>query len=208
MKLSSSAFSDGQFMPAEFCAGIPDAEQHATMGRNISPPLSWSELPTGTQSLVLICVDKDVPSVGDDVNQEGREVPADLPRVNFYHWIMVDLSPELSSLEQAQFADGFIPGGKTGPEGPLNTRQGINNYREWFGDDPDMGGEYFGYDGPFPPWNDARMHNYHFELYALDVARCAVEGKFTGEEVMAAIEGHVLGSASISVQYSLNPKLR
>lgn len=208
MKLTSTAFIEGQFMPAQFCAGIADAEQHATLGENLSPPLAWSELPAGTQSLVMICVDRDVPTVADDVNQEGKEVPVELPRTEFYHWAMVDLSPGISSLDQGQFAEGFLPGGKNGPEGPLGTRQGINNYREWFGDDAEMGGEYFGYDGPFPPWNDARMHHYSFELYALDVARCPVEGKFTGAEVMAAIEGHVLAKASLTVQYSLNPKLR
>ncbi|GAB3383355.1 YbhB/YbcL family Raf kinase inhibitor-like protein [Spongiibacter taiwanensis] len=208
MKLTSSAFQDKQFMPATYCAGLPDEQAHATLGPNKNPPLAWTDLPEGTQSLVMICVDLDVPSAADDVNQEDREVPADLPRVDFYHWVMVDLPANLSAIEEGLFSDGFTAGGKPGPEGPLGTRHGINNYREWFGDDPDMGGKYYGYDGPFPPWNDSIMHNYRFTLYALDVARCPVEGDFTGADVLAAIEGHVLDSASISVQYTLNPRLR
>jgi phosphatidylethanolamine-binding protein (PEBP) family uncharacterized protein len=39
----------------------------------------------------VICHDPDVPSKGDDVNQEGRGVPASLPRVDFFHWVLVDL---------------------------------------------------------------------------------------------------------------------
>lgn len=208
MKLTSSAIQDQQFMPADFCAGLPHETDHATLGPNKNPPLAWSDLPEGTKSLVLLCVDRSVPSAGDDVNQEGKEVPAELPRVDFYHWVMVDLSPSVSAIEEGQFSDGFTPGGKQGPDGPLSTRHGINNYREWFGDDPDMGGKYFGYDGPFPPWNDSIMHHYDFVLYALDVERCAVEGEFTGDEVLEAIEGHVLDSAKLSVQYTLNPRLR
>lgn len=208
MKLTSSAIADQQFMPADYCAGIPDPNQHATLGKNLNPPLSWSELPAGTQSLVLLCVDRDVPSAADDVNQEGKEVPAGLPRVDFYHWVMVDLAADVSAIKSGQFSDGFTAGGKQGPDGPLGTRQGINNFREWFGDDPDMGGKYFGYDGPFPPWNDSIMHHYTFTLYALDVKRCPVEGEFTGPEVVTAIKDHILDSASLTVRYSLNPKLR
>ena len=68
-----------------------------------------------------------------------------------------------------------------------------------------MGGDYFGYDGPCPPWNDSIVHRYRFTLYALDLSRCPVEGRFNRTEVLAAIEGHVLAEASITGTYSLNP---
>lgn len=51
------------------------------------------------------------------------------------------------------------------------------------------------------------MHHYVFTLYALDVARCAVEGRFTGPDVRAAIAGHVLAEAKLTGTYSLNPAL-
>jgi hypothetical protein len=68
-----------------------------------------------------------------------------------------------------------------------------------------MAGRYFGYDGPCPPWNDSIVHHYLFTLYALDVEHCPVAGDFTGPEVLAAIAGHVLDQASLTVTYSLNP---
>ena len=45
------------------------------------------------------------------------------------------------------------------------------DYTGWFADDPQMSGQYFGYDGPFPPFNDSLVHHYVFTLYALNVAR-------------------------------------
>lgn len=205
MKFASPALHDHQPIPAEYAFGVADPEQHVTLGANANPPLVWSELPSGTRSLVLICHDRDVPTRADDVNQEGRQVPADLPRADFFHWILVDLAPEPAQILAGEFSQGVTAGGKPGPAGPRGTRQGINNYREWFIGDPAMAGNYFGYDGPCPPWNDSIVHHYIFTLYALDVDRCPVEGEFTGPDVLAAIAGHVLDQASFIGTYSLNP---
>jgi phosphatidylethanolamine-binding protein (PEBP) family uncharacterized protein len=71
-----------------------------------------------------------------------------------------------------------------------------------------MGGQWFGYDGPCPPWNDSVTHHYRFEILATDLDRCPVEGAFTAAQVQAALEGHVLGSAAICGRYSLNPRIR
>ena len=207
MRFTSSVLRDQQPIPAEFAFGIPDPDQHVTLGANRNPPLEWSNLPTGTQSLVLICYDRDVPTRADDVNQEGRVVPADLPRTDFFHWILVDLPPEPARILAGEFSDGVTAGGKAGPDGPRGARQGINNYREWFAGDPAMAGDYFGYDGPCPPWNDSLVHHYTFTLYALDVARCPVEGKFTGPQVLATMTDHILDQASFTCTYSLNPAI-
>ena len=205
MKLTSSSFGHKQRIPAEFAFCAPDPQSHVTLSRNRNPQLSWSDLPAGTKSLVLICHDYDVPSRPDDVNQEGRTIPATLPRIDFYHWVLVDLDPASGAIKAGEFSDGVTPRGKNGPEGPRGTRQGINDYTMWFGSDKDMSGTYFGYDGPCPPWNDTIPHHYVFTLYALDVAKCAVSGSFKGTDVLAAIKGHVLGEASITGIYSLNP---
>lgn len=208
MNLTSPDFADGDPIPGNLSFCIPDTTSHATFGGNRSPALAWSDIPEGTASLALICVDPDAPSVGDDVNQEGREVPADLPRADFYHWVLVDLPAETNRFQQGEFSDGVTPRGKGTAAGPRATRQGRNDYTGWFGGDADMVGTYLGYDGPCPPWNDSIPHRYVFTLYALDQATCDVDGDFTGPEVLAAIEGHVLGQASLTGTYTLNPRLR
>lgn len=208
MNLTSSSFENNRRIPAEFAFCAPDPKTHVTLSRNRNPQLSWSDLPAGTKSLALICHDYDVPSRADDVNREGHIISPDLPRVDFYHWVLVDLDPNSGPIRAGEFSDGVTPRGKKGPEGPRGTRQGINDYTAWFASDRDMAGNYYGYDGPCPPWNDTIPHHYVFTLYALDVAKCAVSGTFKGADVLAAIKGHVLGQASITGVYSLNPNVK
>jgi Raf kinase inhibitor-like YbhB/YbcL family protein len=70
-----------------------------------------------------------------------------------------------------------------------------------------MAGDYFGYDGPCPPWNDSIVHHYIFALYALDIAQVPVNGKFTGQQVRDAIRGNILAEAQITGLYTLNPAM-
>ena len=135
----------------------------------------------------------------------GKGVKADLHRVDFYHWVLVDLAPDGPAIGEGEFSDGVIAGGKSGPGGPRGTRQGINNYTQWFEGDAAMKGIYFGYDGPGPPWNDERLHHYHFTLYALDVEKCPAQGEFYGPDVLKAIEGHILDKASMVGSYAIYP---
>ena len=207
MKLWSNSWVNGAPIPTRFAAGRPDSQGGVTFSDNVSPHLAWSDLPAGTRSLALICHDFDVPSRGDDVNQPGREVPSDLPRVDFFHWVLVDLPPGVSELAEGEFSQGFTARGKPGPASLHGARQGLNDYTGWFAGNAEMSGQYFGYDGPFPPFNDSLIHHYVFTLYALDVERCAVEGSFTGAQVREALVGHVLGEATISGTYTLNPRL-
>ncbi|NNJ79457.1 MAG: YbhB/YbcL family Raf kinase inhibitor-like protein [Xanthomonadales bacterium] len=205
MKLSSSNFEDGQVIPGNNAFCVADPENHVALAPNRNPALAWSGLPAGTRSLVLICHDPDVPTKPDDVNQEGRVVPADLPRCDFYHWVLVDIPATHGGLAEGAHSDGVTPGGKAGPDADGGMRHGLNNYTEWFAGDDDMAGQYFGYDGPCPPWNDSLVHHYVFTLYALDVERCPVEGTFGGDEVREAMAPHVLRQATLTGLYSLNP---
>ena len=207
MKLSSSSFGDKQRIPGAYAFAVPHAADHITLSSNRNPQLSWSGAPAAAKSFVLICHDYDVPSQGDDVNKEGRSVPASLPRVDFYHWVLVDIPPSVNAIAEAEFSDGIVARGKTGPEAKHGARQGLNDYTGWFAGDKDMSGNYFGYDGPCPQWNDEILHHYVFTLYALDSARCAVSGMFKGGDVLKAIDGHVLAKASLTGIYTLNPKL-
>lgn len=208
MKLRSDSFSDGQPIPGDFAFCTPDPAHHVCLGSNRNPHLAWSDLPPGTKSLAVICHDPDVPSRGDDVNQEGRSVPASLARVDFFHWVLIDLPSDLAEIAAGEFSRDVTPRGKAGPTAPHGARQGINDYTSWFAGDHDMSGDYYGYDGPCPPWNDALRHRYVFTIYALDVEQLPVTGRFSGADLRQAMEGHILAQAQLTGTYSLNPALK
>ena len=107
-----------------------------------------------------------------------------------------------------QWSRGFSPRGKPGPATDGPARQGLNDYTGWFAHDAERAGSYFGYDGPFPPFNDSLVHHCVFTLYALDLARLAVDGAFSGLQARAALTGHVLDAATWSGTYTLNRRLR
>ena len=78
-------------------AAIPDRYACAPF----SPPLSWSEVPAGTQSIAVLCDDPDAP-VGDWV-----------------HWVVFNLAPDVRSLPENVARDAALPGGAV---------QGVNDY--------------------------------------------------------------------------------
>ncbi len=207
MKLWSDSFTDNGKIPGRLAFCVIDPETHVTLSENRNPHLAWSGVPAGTKSLAVICHDYDVPSRGDDVNQEGRTIPADLPRVDFFHWLLVDLPPSLTAIAEGEFSNAVTARGKPGPAAAHNARQGINDYTAWFTGDAEMGGDYFGYDGPCPPWNDSILHHYVFTVYALDVEKLGVDGKFTGQQARDAMKGHILAETNITGIYTLNPSL-
>ena len=87
--VASSAFDEGGVMPARYtCDGL-----------DVSPPLSWSSVPDGTQSFALIADDPDVPSG------------------TFVHWVLYNLSPDRRRLLED------VPNRETLPSGAA---QGVN----------------------------------------------------------------------------------
>lgn len=208
MKLSSRSFADRGVIPGRCAFAVRAPRGHLRLSANRNPHLAWREVPAGTATFVLLCVDPDVPTRADDVNQEGREVPASLPRAEFAHWAMVDIPAAVREIAEGAASQGVVPHGKTVTPGPAGARQGQNDYTGWFAGDPAMAGTWLGYDGPCPPWNDAIVHHYRFELLATDLGRCPVDGPFTVAAVREAVAGHVLASAAITGRYSLNPRLR
>lgn len=200
------AWENGAAIPARFAFGKPGSDGPFATSDNVSPAINWENAPEGTQSFVLICHDPDVPSSGEDVNQEGKLVPADLPRVDFFHWVLVDIPAALSGLAEGTASQEITPRGK--PVGAVHYGvAGKNDYTGWFAGDADMEGVYGNYDGPCPPWNDSIIHHYHFTVYALDIESLELEGEFSGQDALAAIEGHVLASASHMGTYSMNPEV-
>ena len=208
MQLTSNSFKDATAIPGEFAFAAMDSKHHIALSSNRNPHLAWRDVPEQTKSFVLICHDCDVPSKRDDVNEEDREIPATLPRVEFFHWLLLDIPGTAREISAGSQSDGVVPRGKPGPVAPSGFRHGIKDFTKWFAGDDQMSGTYYGYDGPCPPWNDTLLHHYAFTLYALDVSHLEVHGRLTGTQIRAALTGHVLGQATLVGTYSLNPSVR
>lgn len=207
MHLTVHGIEDQQAIPATFAFGVPGDGEPMALGPNRNPALTWSDVPKGTQSFAVIVRDPDVPGDPSDVNQPGKTLPASLPRVDFYHWVLVDIPGDSLAIGEGEDADGVTPKGKT-PGKARHGLCGINTFTDFLAGDPDMGGTYGGYDGPCPPWNDERIHHYHFTVYALDVPSLGLAGEFTGAEAIEAMQGHILDQATVTGTYTLNPGLR
>src|SRR5690625_744642 len=209
MKVLSESFVHQGVVP-ERCAFAkmePKSASRIALAGNVNPHLAWSDAPSGTKSFVVICHEPDVPSKPDDVNKEDSGVRDSLPRVDVFHWVLINIPETMHHIAEGAYSSGITPRDTAGPLALDGQRQGLNDYTQWFANDHDMNGDYFGYDGPCPPWNDSLIHRYIFTVYALDIAELDFEGKFTGPDVLKAIDGHVLADASITGLYTLNPRL-
>jgi len=204
MKLWSETFRDGGLMPADYAFAEIDPASRVRLAGNRNPHLAWDDVPNGTESLALFCIDPDAPQDARLANREDQSLLLTAPRGDFYHWSLLDLSPAMRSIAAGEFSSGITPRGKAAGTG---LRQGINDYTGWFAGDAAMAGDYYGYDGPCPPWNDERIHHYIFRLYALDVPKLALPERFTGQQAHAALYGHILDEVQLVVAYSLNPEL-
>lgn len=92
-----SAFAMGSSIPAKYGCS------------RVSPPISWSAVPTGTQSVAVLCDDPDAPG-GDWV-----------------HWVLFNLPPDTQKLDEGvppkeKLPNGAIQGttdyGRSGYDGP------------------------------------------------------------------------------------------
>ena len=79
LSLTSTAFIDGETIPREYTCD----------GDNINPPLSIAGVPEGTQSLVLVMDDLDIPEAVK--NARGIE--------KFDHWVLYDLPADTEMIE-------------------------------------------------------------------------------------------------------------
>jgi Raf kinase inhibitor-like YbhB/YbcL family protein len=190
MQLTSESFSTESPIPGEFASAVIDPVNHIAVSTNRNPQLAWSDVPQGTRSFTLICHDYDVPSSIEDVNQEDREISESLPRVDFFHWLLLDVPKSTREIAAGSHSNGVAPRDKPGPATPEWLRHGINDYTKRFSGDSQMQGQYYGYDGPASPWNDSIVHHYVFTLCALDIPRLSVQGELTASNVKAALAGH------------------
>ncbi|MEO6366327.1 MAG: YbhB/YbcL family Raf kinase inhibitor-like protein [Luteimonas sp.] len=203
MKISSESFAHGERIPAGFAMGAAGG-----FGGNRNPKLAWSDVPAAAASFVLLCMDTDAPTDASMAGKEGVEIPVDQPRTDFVHWVMADMAGDLREIAAGSCSDGITRQGKALPPGPEGARQGLNGYTGWFAGDAGMRGDYYGYDGPYPPANDLRLHRYFFRIFALGVARLELPDRFTAVDVFHAMHGHVLAEASTYGTYSLHPDVK
>ncbi|TAL70183.1 MAG: YbhB/YbcL family Raf kinase inhibitor-like protein [Bacteroidetes bacterium] len=92
IQITSAAFTEGGMIP----------KVYTCEGRDISPPLSWSNLPEGTKSIALIHDDPDA------------------PMGTWVHWIVYDIPDSETGLKEAVPTEKVLQNG---------TRQGTNDFR-------------------------------------------------------------------------------
>jgi Raf kinase inhibitor-like YbhB/YbcL family protein len=200
LKVSVDAIQNNGPIPAEYAFCVPSSQGHTTSGANKNPEITWSKGPAATKSYVIIVVDTDVPSVFDDADKEGKVIKQSMPRQDFYHMVLVDIPASQNRLAMGADSSGITPKGKK-PGATPNGLRGVNDYTE------DAAGTFGGYDGPCPPWNDERLHHYHFIVYAIDVPSLGLSGNFTGKDAQAAIAKHTLAKGEVVGTYTQNPEL-
>ena len=71
MRIRSDSFEHRQRLPAEFAAGQATADGFG-FAPNRNPHLAWDDVPEGTKSFALLCIDPDVPTDAGD----GRQAKA------------------------------------------------------------------------------------------------------------------------------------
>ena len=198
LKVTVQGIDNGQLIPAKYAFCEASATSKSTEGQDISPAISWEKGPEGTKSYVLVVVDRDVPLDKTNINKVGEKIPEDAPRQNFYHWLLVNIPPDITAIDEGR--------GKDKNYG----NQLINDYLKFMGlkQDPQTTREYSGYDGPCPPWNDERMHNYHFKVYALSQTfHIGEDTLFDGDDIMHKIAPYILAQGEVIGTYTLNPAL-
>jgi Raf kinase inhibitor-like YbhB/YbcL family protein len=164
LEISSTAFESAGEIPV----------QYSCDGANLSPPLRWSGVPEGTQSLALLVDDPD------------SEPPG------FVHWVIYNVPPTTVSLPEG------VPAEVTLDDGTL---QGTNDFALFVGEGEIFPGgapiNRIGYDGPCP----GNPHRYVFTLYAL-ATLLDLPAEATEAQVLQAMDGHILAQAEVIGVYS------
>lgn len=93
LEIKSTAFKAGDLMVAEYTC----------KGADVSPPLSWSGVPSGTKSFALICDDPDAPFM------------------TWVHWVIYDIPADVTELSEGVPKDEELSNG---------ARQGRSDFRK------------------------------------------------------------------------------
>jgi Raf kinase inhibitor-like YbhB/YbcL family protein len=201
LKVRVDSIKDGGAIPAKYSFCSPTADGKMGPGPNISPSISWSKGPRGTKSYAIILYDTDSPKTDrEKMNKEGMMVPKTATRQTFYHWTLVDIPANVTSLKEGVGSKGRIAHGK--PATADVGKPGVNMFTMVFASNDAMKGVYHNYDGPCPPWNDENFHHYHFAVYALSVKSLGLSGDFDAAAAIAAMKGKVLADGTFDGTYT------
>lgn len=204
LKVHVDHFRNGGRMATKYAFCVPAAQGHMGGGPNINPSLSWSAGPRGTKSYAVILYDTDSPAEHRELmNKEGATLTPKVKRKTFYHWVLVDIPANVHSIAEGAASKDRVAHGKPASASPVGV-PGVNDYTTVFAANDAMKGNYFGYDGPCPPWNDENLHHYHFTVYALSVAKLDLGPNFTGADALAAMKGKILAQGQHLGLYTTN----
>ncbi|WP_445255666.1 YbhB/YbcL family Raf kinase inhibitor-like protein [Nocardioides aurantiacus] len=109
--------------------GQPLADAQVASAGDTSPQLSWSGAPEGTRSFTVTCFDPDAPTPS-----------------GFWHWVLVDLPADTTSLDTGAGAEGA-----TLPGGAFMVRNDVGTHA---------------FTGAAPPEGD-QVHRYYFVVHAV-----------------------------------------
>lgn len=112
MQLETKAFDNRGTIPAK----------HTGEGDDVSPALSWRNVPDGTKSFVVICHDPDAPLVSPNGTY------------GFVHWALYNVPASVTSLPEGttEYTAGKNDMGNVGYNGPMPPEgDGVHHYFFW-----------------------------------------------------------------------------
>ncbi|QIG43160.1 YbhB/YbcL family Raf kinase inhibitor-like protein [Nocardioides anomalus] len=143
--------------------GQPLKDDQVNSGGDSSPQLSWSGFPEDTQSFTVTCYDPDAPTPS-----------------GFWHWVLVDLPADCTSLDAGAGAEGAsLPG-------------------DAFMCRNDMGTKAF--TGAAPPEGD-QVHRYYFVVHAVKEPSLGVDSDATPAVVSFNLAFKTAGRAIVQGTY-------
>lgn len=157
--VTSESFQDGQILPPAQRSGKMRAG-----GQDESPQLSWSGAPAGTLSYAVTVFDPDAPGRG-----------------GFWHWAVLDLPANVTSLPAGAGAEG----GRLLPPGAKQLKND---------------GGFHGYLGAAPPPGHG-PHRYVVTIHALDVGQSGLDTGTSPGSLESKLARHTLARATLTGIY-------
>ena len=201
IELTSTVFNRIRRIPLKHaCSMMKDIQRSTTdntvkTALNWSPPLSWSNLPEGTKSVVLILEGTD-----NQVWSEQEKSMKNPDEPLAVHWTIWNIPPTVT-----EFAEAMATTTQLLDIGSSVT-QGLNT------------DGFHGYTGPCPPVQKAFLPSdnpwarfarpadqYYFRIYALDI-ELDLEANASREDLLDAMEGHILSGGELKGEFMQKPQ--